>query len=238
MNLALKDKLMEIDFLHTIQAGMNWDESTQMPPKAAKIRHEIRAYMAGISQQKSTDPELAALTDELAKTPNLTDIEKAIVKKLQKDRHYYSVLDKSFYQEFSKSFSEGFQAWEEARKKNDFSIYAPKLQNIITLTKKLADALGYEGTPYDALLNLYEEGLTTEFIDQKFDILKKECIELIKKAPKCTAKLPATDYPIEKQKAMSYDLLKLMQFDIDAGVLDESTHPFTQPPHQSSHQKS
>lgn len=53
------------------------------------------------------------------------------------------------------------QRWhgQKQSKKNDFKLFEPYLDKIIELSRKAADYLGYDEYPYDALLDLYEEGL-------------------------------------------------------------------------------
>jgi carboxypeptidase Taq len=61
-----------------------------------------------------------------------------------------------------------YQSWTEARPASDFSILAPRLERLLALTKDEADALGWDQERYDALLDLYEPGLTTERVETMF----------------------------------------------------------------------
>ena len=45
--------------------------------------------------------------------------------------------------------------------KNDFAQFKPWLEKIVALKVQEAQAVGYQGVPYDALLDEYEPGVTT-----------------------------------------------------------------------------
>ena len=50
-------------------------------------------------------------------------------------------------------------AWREARAKSVFSMYEPHLRKMIEIKKQIAEKIGYEKHPYDALLDTFEEDL-------------------------------------------------------------------------------
>ena len=54
--------------------------------------------------------------------------------------------------------------WAEARAGDDFAAFAPKLEHLVDLARRKADALGWEESRYDALLDLYERGATEKKI--------------------------------------------------------------------------
>ena len=80
------------------------------------------------------------------------------------------------------------------------------------------------------MLNIYEEGVTDEMIDQLLQELRDGLIPLIQKITKMDTQsesLIKGSFPKYQQQELSIFLLKYMGFDLDAGVLSESTHPFT-----------
>jgi carboxypeptidase Taq len=61
------------------------------------------------------------------------------------------------------------QAWVEARKASDFSIFAPYLQQWVDLNKQKAKHIDPTADPYDVLLDDYEKGMTSKRLDEIFD---------------------------------------------------------------------
>jgi carboxypeptidase Taq len=85
---------------------------------------------------------------------------------------------------------------------------------------------------YDALLDQYDEGRKSADIDKIFADLKTFLPGFIEQVMSKQSKQkqpvkPSGHYPIEKQKEISIELMKLIGFDFDKGRLDVSAHPFS-----------
>jgi carboxypeptidase Taq len=85
--------------------------------------------------------------------------------------------------------------------------------------------------PYDALMDRYEPGMRSATVERVFGDVKSWLPGLIARV---TAKqqqekviAPAGPFPKAAQRALSLDVMRLLQFDFDGGRLDESTHPFS-----------
>src|SRR4030042_828564 len=61
----LKPRLMEIYDLQHAGALLTWDEATYMPPGGAAARGRQSALIARLMQEKSIEPALGKLLDEL-----------------------------------------------------------------------------------------------------------------------------------------------------------------------------
>lgn len=133
-----------------------------MPAAGAEIRARQLATLSGISHELSTDPHLGELIGKLMTDSTLDFSQKRNIQESFRDYTNRKKYTKEFVERMSYTISEAFNAWQEAKQKNDFSIYAPKLAKIIQLKKEEAEILGYEKHPYDALLDQYEPGLTTD----------------------------------------------------------------------------
>lgn len=121
-------------------------------------------------------------------------------------------------------------AWEEAKGKSDFSLFSPYLEQLIEFNKRFITYWGYQEHPYDALLDLFEPGVTVKVLDQLFAELKEAIIPLVKQVTASENK-PDTSFitkafPKEKQKELSLYFLQELGYDFDGGRLDETVHPF------------
>jgi carboxypeptidase Taq len=54
----------------------------------------------------------------------------------------------------------GNMVWRQAREKSDFKMYEPHLVKMIEIKKQIAERVGYEKHPYNALLDMFEEELS------------------------------------------------------------------------------
>src|SRR3989442_7726248 len=81
--------------------------------------------------------------------------------------------------ELARSRSAARPFGQRARREANFAIFAPYLEKNIELNKRVAEALGYEKRPYDALLNRTETGLTADQLEAIFAELKAAIVPLV-----------------------------------------------------------
>ena len=62
---ALKQRLLEISDLNYANAVLGWDQATYMPPGGAQARGRQSALLSRLAHERSIDPELGRLIDEL-----------------------------------------------------------------------------------------------------------------------------------------------------------------------------
>jgi carboxypeptidase Taq len=124
--------------------------------------------------------------------------------------------------------------WVEARKANDFKLFAPHLEEVVHLVRDKAALLGQARglAPYDALVDGFTPGISTADIDTIFKALSRKLPGLINQAIEVQAGQPAVPlagkFTPARQRQLSLDVLKALGFPFDRGRLDESEHPFTE----------
>ena len=121
--------------------------------------------------------------------------------------------------------------WEEAKNKNDFSIFKPYLEKIVDYKRKEVKYLETEQLKgYDVLLNMFERGYTQKEYDEFFNQLKEELVPFVKKVLEVKKEyynFEQHEYNIEKQKEVAKYMGDVMCFDFNRGTMAESEHPFT-----------
>ena len=216
--------------IYYASAVLSWDQETYMPPKGAEARGRQLSTLAGQAHEILTSDKLEQLLKELSAKEDLTDTEKSNVRLNLEDFEKNKKLSPAFVEELSKQTSECFNAWIEARKKNDFSVFAPSLTKMIALKRKQSELYGYEVHPYDALLNEYEKGATVAILDPVFAGIKEQLppiLDKIKAAKQVDNSFFHQHFPKQQQWDFSIEVLKKMGFDFEAGRQDYSEHPFT-----------
>lgn len=225
----LKEKYYLISKYSTAASLLEWDFETHMPKKAAEKRADVIGEISGKAFEMSVSDEMGRLLEKTEKE-ELSEIEKAIVRVGKKEYEKFKKIPTELFKELNISSSKAQAAWEEAKTKNDFSIFQPHLEKVVELTKKMADYLGYEENRYDALLDLYEPGLKTSELKKVIEPLREFLVNYLNKLD--NGKKPDNSilkryFPIEKQKELSLKVLKLMNYDFEAGRMDVAMHPFT-----------
>ncbi|MEK6825892.1 MAG: carboxypeptidase M32 [Nanoarchaeota archaeon] len=230
--LQLLEQYKPIWSLRHLCGLANWDLQTYMPPEGIEARGEALSNAETLSQNLFLNPSFISLIDKASTEKDLNDYERGIIRLLQRSLHYYRVLPPAFIAEFIKLTSEAHAVWKNAKEKNQFSLFAPLLQKIIELSRKKAHYLGYREHPYDALLDEYEEGLTTREVEAYFNEICAPLVELLKDilhSPKYRK-----EHALAKDKCnpelMHKGMQKIIEY-VHEGRghlrLDTSAHPFS-----------
>ncbi|KAF9292830.1 hypothetical protein BGZ88_006082 [Linnemannia elongata] len=203
--------------------------------------------------------ECRRLAGELSN--ELNPYELANIRIALKSYRQETVVPKDLVRALATSTTKANCAWKEAREASDWSKFAPLLEEQVMLNRqkvayminggvceearkinqkaRAAQSLSdedecYKGY-YQVLVDRYEPGFKDDRLQVLFADLKKDLIPLI-------AKIKAKnfqhengflkgDFEIKKQAEFSDKFPTRMGFDMDAGRLDESTHPFCMPVH-------
>ncbi len=204
-----------------------------MPPAGAGLRGEALAKLSTLRQKLFLDKNFIELIHLSQKQKNLTDAEQGIVRILTRSLKFYQKLPPEFLEEFEKLTNKATVVWREAKAKNKYNLFEPYLKKVFEMNRKAADYLGYKDSPYDALLDQYEEDLTSKEVQEHFDKIRDPLKELVKKivsSKKFVSHHPleSAKYDKEKLKALNDKILKLLFEDYGQRLrLDISAHPFT-----------
>ena len=229
----LVTRLKKTALLSSCSAVLEWDEQTYLPPAGAEHRANQLALMAGITHEQATNPEIGNLLEELEDNSDFGEdsLEQANIREARHEYNRVTKLPRRLVEELSRVATLSHHAWVDARKTNQFQDFLPWLEQMIDLKREEAAAIGYEGNQaYDALLDGYEPGATSELIEQAFVPLRNELVALVS-AIKDSGITPdisilTRTYPVAKQREFSMAAAEKIGFDFNAGRLDIAAHPF------------
>jgi carboxypeptidase Taq len=174
------------------------------------------------------------LVESGKKQEGLNDLEKGIIRVLDRNITKQIKIPKELTEAESLERIKGNMAWRQAREKSDFKMYQPHLKKMIEIKKQIAERIGYEKHPYNALLDIFEEELTVTDLDNVFGVLTPRIQKILKKlvdsgSSFCNdSKLAREKYEIQKVDELNREILTLLQYDMERFRIDVSTHPFTQ----------
>jgi carboxypeptidase Taq len=225
-----KNNLQKIADVKYASAVLQWDQETYIPPKGATARGRQIATLSEMAHEQFTDEKLGNLLQELVQRSDLDDRQKRNVQLSLEDYTKNKKLPSAFVRQMSETVNKSFYAWLQARKDNAFAVFEQPLDELIQLKKQEADLLGYEGHPYNALMNDYEKGATVKMLDALFTHLSPKLTLLlnsIQNKPQVEDAFLYQQYDKDTQWKFGMEMLKRMQFDFEAGRQDISEHPFT-----------
>lgn len=222
----------QLKLLSGASSLLGWDQETYMPSKGTELRADQLALIAGIWHERFVGGELGALLEKCERTEDsLDDAARVNLRETRRAYDRATKLSKELVEEIAKTTSLAQEAWAKARKANDFSAFAPWLEKVLVLKRRVAAAIGRKGqNAYDVLLDEYEPDETTEGLTALFDELEAGVVPLLKRIVaskrKPRSEILVRRYPREKQEAFGRRVAGDMGFDFDAGRLDVSAHPF------------
>src|SRR6202008_1143457 len=132
-------------------------------------------------------------------------------------------VPKELVEELARVTTRAQQVWQEARKNDDFAAFQPWLDKVVALKRQEAQAVGYQGVAYDALLDEYEPGATTAEVTALFARLRADLAPLLR-AIVASGRRPKTEilereYPVERQQVFGQSAAAAIGFDFTAGRL-------------------
>lgn len=225
--------------LGSIGALLGWDQETYMPHAASSHRGDQAAMMAGLVHEKLTSPRVGELISACESDSGLTADAAAAanIREARRDYDRATKIPSELVAEIARVGSLAQEAWKEARAKSNFATFAPLLGELVLLTRRKAECVGApksaDGRPgelYDALLDEFEPGMTAANVEAIFTPLRQRLAPFIAEIAASKVSADRTVLEIEvpptKQEAFARIVLGAMQFDMKAGRLDITTHPF------------
>lgn len=228
---ALTERFQRLSRLDHLAAIAGWDMQTMMPSGGSDARGEALAELSvmhhEILVQDSTAELIAQAQQESLESDQQANLSEMI-------RHYTdaALLPTELVEAKALAGSRCEQAWRQQRIENDWQGFQKNLIPVVELSRQEAQlrAQAQGSTPYDALLNLYEPGMTSERLDTLFgeliSWLPGLLQQVVAKQPSLTSLPTQRIYPISQQKALAESVMQLLDFNFDHGRLDISAHPF------------
>ena len=211
--------------------ALTWDQETYMPPKALAFRaeqlawlsgHAHRLFIAGKVGEWIADCEQHGFPADSAQAANVREWRR------QYDRA--TKVPPRLVEKLEKTRAHAREAWRQARQQSKFALFKPHFDKILSLIRQMADCWGYQQSPYDALLEGFEQGATVEELRPLFSELRPAIASILAAAAAKSAALPADllwgHYPVAAQQAFNRKVAEAIGFDFNAGRIDTTTHPF------------
>jgi len=215
--------------LYSATGVLGWDQEVYMPVNGAALRAEQQSVLSGMAHEIRTDEKYISLIQSLLDDKTLSVEEKCNVKETWKGIDRSRKFSKEFVENLSKTISESFVAWHQARSENRFEIFAPHLEKLVAIKKEEAAIVGYKHHPYDALIDEYEPGATVAQIDTLFADVKVQLVNFTRKIfalPKPNDHFFTGEFPHELQRDFCRQLVAEMGYDFNSGRMDLAPHPF------------
>ncbi|MHA2424634.1 MAG: carboxypeptidase M32 [Candidatus Thorarchaeota archaeon] len=235
----LLERVKEITLMGTAAGFLNWDLLTYMPPGGTPLRGEQLGVMTRIIQRMQTSKEYGKLLTQAEKE---ADMSKPLVARnlylLRRGYDIATVLPEDLVAEISKQSAIANQAWAKAKSESDWKTFEPVLEKTFELSYKAAEltmeVIGAK-SHYDALVDNFEPGMTSDAISSSFSELRSGLVPLVRdiseKSNQVDPSKLSRRISKEVQKQIVSDLADTIGYDSTSeaagGRIDEAVHPFT-----------
>lgn len=211
---------------------INWDAATEAPKKSMLYRAQMQGELAADQFAYQMDPKNLDLLENVSNRSDIDELDRLSAKKYLKEINKIRNIPQKEYVQSVQNRSIISRVWEEAKQTNDYPLFAPYLDKFLNDVKM---ALYYRDVKqqdyFDVLLDDNEEGMDSKKYDLFFDTIKAELVPLMKK---CLLQGREIDDSLlyaygskAKQEEMVRYLADVCYYDLKAGVIKTSVHPFT-----------
>jgi carboxypeptidase Taq len=224
--------------LGSISSALYYDQNTVMPPAGAGWRGEQLALLARqIHQRQSSEAYaelLAAAEQEVQQevqhsgaAPEATHRNLQLLRlELARQRS----LDPELVGRIATAQSRGNAIWQEAKRRDDFTVFAPALAEMVALrhtqAAQLADAEPLPRSPWEILAQSFEPDISTARLQELFAPLAEEIPALLAQLP-AEPPPPAPELPEALQEHLCAELLASWGYDETRCQRSRSAHPFS-----------
>ena len=224
----------EIFDLDAVGHILEWDQQTNMPPGGAQVRAMQIATINRLWHEKLSSDEfytaLAAAKEETASLDPDSD-EVRVIRHMEREVDRWRKVPSEWVSEFKRVTALAHQAWEEARKEDDYAHFQPHLEEIVKLRRQYSEFFAPYDHPYDPLLDYFEPGMKTSEVKAVFDELRPRQVELVREIAEQGTPVDDAilhqDFNENKQWDFGIEVIKALGYDFECGRQDKAVHPFT-----------
>ncbi|MBV7296916.1 carboxypeptidase M32 [Enterovibrio paralichthyis] len=216
-----------------LSAICGWDQAAMMPDGGNEARARAMSELAVLCHETLTADEVGQwIADAEANSSTLSAEQNVELREMKRQWLQASALPSELVKAKSNAGSKCEHGWRTQRKANDWNNFAPNLKEVVKLSREEAQIRAEKTglSPYNAMLDLYEPGMTTDKLDVIFGELKSWLPDLtkqiIEKQKSTQVQQPQGPFDTEKQAALGKTFMGILGFDFNHGRLDVSMHPF------------
>lgn len=240
---SIFERAKKAAYLDGVLNLLSWDQETKMPEGGAQARSEQISLVSGMLHKMRIDPIFEQEIDQVLKEGTKIESSTRIALiKMKKEILRQRALPQEFVEKFSLKTSQATMVWQHAKKESSWELFAPHLEEIVSLAKEKASYLikaELGSDPYTVLMEEFEPDADIISINRFFTELKTELVPLVKKIREAQSqnypKKPTLNLqaPYQTQKKAAQELITRIGYDWSCSRLDGSSHPFSRAIHPS-----
>jgi carboxypeptidase Taq len=225
--LSLVKRINNVDAASML---LSWDQQVMMPEGGTPARSQQLSALSAVSHDLLTDDEIGELLDDLGGQA-LTDDQAAVVREVRRDYERAVRVPTDLVQRISQKTSEALPIWEQAKAENDWSQFAPHVEELVGLKRQYAEHIDPNADPYEVLFADYEPCLSLERAEEILTEIRETLVPMIDEIRESETPI-ATDafagtFDTDTQEEVAREALTMLGYPWERGRLDTSSHPFS-----------
>lgn len=223
--------MAEISDLRRASSVLQWDKNTKMPPLGAEMRREQLGTLARITHERFVSERTRELLEAAEAERNGGPSESIDGRIVAETRRLFEKGRREPVElaaARTRAAARGYRTWVAAREANDFSMYAPALEENFKLAREYVACYDDYEHPYDIVLDDYAPGMRTSRCSVLLGEMRDHLLPLIDELAGREIDLGPVqvNYPVSGQRRMVDTVLRWMGFEDSSWRLDDTVHPF------------
>lgn len=211
---------------------VSWDHETQATEESVLANADQMGVLSAYQYELMTDTRFENAVETLyAHRAELDAVLAHEIEVTYKNIQETKKIPADEYVAYSQLMSEAYPIYVRAKRDNDFELFRPYLEKIVSYVRKQTVWLATDKlNGYDVLLDMYEPNYNQAKYDAFFDLLREKLVPVVKKVTEKVEPIPAWANQVwEKRKQVEFCeyLRDVLCFDKSRGIMAESAHPFT-----------
>ena len=229
---AFLERMGEVNDLLCAESLLSWDARTMMPPGGADTRAKQLATLTVLAREHLVADETRRLLEKAeTETAGLPEdsVERTMCAQVREAIDYHLRIPAALVHKRAEIGSKGQHIWAKARAESDYQAFVPVLEETIALNREMAEHIGYEEHPYDALMYRFEPGESLRSLQPLFAALREGLLPVVqaigeKESPRVD--FLQRPFPVDRQLEFAMKMAKKLGYDPERGRLDLTVHPF------------
>jgi carboxypeptidase Taq len=203
------------------------------PPKVTADRAEVLAVLMEEDHELLSKPEVDGALKRLA--THSSELEPLVAKQVEvlvRDRQRIVGVPAALQAKLVRLQAESYDAWLAAKANDDWRSFAPYLDRLVNLQRKIAIGMDPDADPYDTMLDMYEKGTNRTFYNTFFSRVKQCVVPLLSSISMSGRTLSRScvegHFDEARQWELAQDVARLEGIDEGAHYLTSTEYPFSE----------
>ncbi|MUV60765.1 carboxypeptidase M32 [Halobacterium sp. CBA1126] len=226
---ALLDHYEQLSNVNAASGILQWDQEVMMPEGGTPARSKQKSALSELSHDLLTDDQVGEWLDEL-EDADLGGEQAAVVREIRRQYERADRVPGELVAEISETTSEALPKWKQAKEEDDFSVFAPVLEDLVELKREYAEHIDPDKPAYEVLFADYEPYLDLDTAERVLERLREELVPLIEDVRASDVELADPfdgEFDVDTQEELARDVLDTLGYDFEHGRIDTAPHPFS-----------